>query len=215
VRRQRGVTGAGKRRHAAKRLPAAERREAILEAALAVFGSASYGAATTADIAAAAGISEPILYRHFESKKALYIACLEESWSRLRAAWEEARATAEPATALVAVSNATIALASGGTVLPPTLWMQAFAEAGTDEEIRAAVRKVVGDVHAVVGETLAGARRDGLVHAERDVLAEAWIVVASLMLHTLSARVGGLLEPDDVERIRVQRMRWLTGADPA
>jgi AcrR family transcriptional regulator len=209
--RVRGITAAGRRQHTAKRLPAAERREAVLDAAMAVFGSASYAAATTADIAAAAGISEPILYRHFDSKKALYIACLDESWRRLHAAWAEAHATAEPGAALTAVSNATIVLADGGTVLPPTLWMQAFAEAGTDGEIRAAVRRVVADVHEVVAAFVRELQEAGVVHVDRDPGAEAWIIVSSLMLRTLAARVGGLLGPADVERIRGQRLRWLTG----
>ncbi len=212
--RARGVTAPGNRRHSSKRLPAAERREAILDAAMSVFGAASYAAATTAEIAAAAGVSEPILYRHFESKKALYIACLDESWRRLRAAWRAAHETAEPEAALAAVSSATVALADGGSVLPPTLWMQAFAEAGTDEEIRMAVRHVVGDVHDVVAGIVRAVQRDGVVLPERDADVEAWVIVASLMLRTLSARVGGLLGQAEVDRIREQRLRWLTGAEP-
>ena len=47
------------------RLPAAERRQAIVEAAMTVFSTGSYSGATTADIAREAGVSEPILYRHF------------------------------------------------------------------------------------------------------------------------------------------------------
>ncbi len=97
-------------------------------------------------------------------------------------------------------------------MLPPTLWMQAFSEAGTDDEIRTAVSRVVAEVHEVVSESLESAQRDGVVCPERDSRAEAWVVVASLMLHSLSARVGGLLAPEDVERIRAQRLRWLTGA---
>ena len=62
------------------RLPAAERRQAIVDAALRVFASGSYSGATTAEIARAAGISEPILYRHFASKRELYLACLEAAW---------------------------------------------------------------------------------------------------------------------------------------
>jgi len=56
---------------APQRLPAAERRQAILEAALRVFSNSSYDGATTAEIAREAGVSEPILYRHFASKREL------------------------------------------------------------------------------------------------------------------------------------------------
>src|SRR5207244_7371149 len=65
---------------ASTRLPAAERRQAFLEAALRVFSEGSYRGTTTAEIAREAGVSEPILYRHFPSKRDLYLACIEESW---------------------------------------------------------------------------------------------------------------------------------------
>ena len=49
-----------------------------------------YRGATTAEIAREAGVTEPILYRHFASKQALYLACIETAWQRVRAAWDEA-----------------------------------------------------------------------------------------------------------------------------
>jgi AcrR family transcriptional regulator len=209
--RERGVTARGRARHAT-RLRAPARRAAIVDAALAVFAGSSYAAATTAAIARAAGVSEPILYRHFESKRALYIACLDQSWARLREVWEEAKDVAEPEGRIQAVSQATIALPDGGTVLPPTLWMQALAEAGRDDEIGDAVRRVVGEVHDAVEATLVQAQRHGAVHPDRDARAEAWLVVAGLLLRTLSTRVGGVVPDDDVDRIRAERLRWLTGA---
>ena len=65
-----------------------ERRAAIVAAALQVFGSGSYAGSTTAEIARAAGVSEPIIYRHFPSKRELWFACLDEAWRELRAAIE-------------------------------------------------------------------------------------------------------------------------------
>jgi AcrR family transcriptional regulator len=193
-------------------LRAPERRAAIVDAALPLFARSSYATATTAALARAAGVSEPILYRHFDSKKALYVACLEQSWSRLREAWDEAKAGTGPDGWIQAVSQATIALADGGTVLPPTLWMQAFAEAAGDDEIGAAVRRVVGEVHTAVEATLVEAQRHGAVHPDRDARAEAWLVVASLLLRTLATGVGDVVPPGDVDRIRAARLEWLTGA---
>ena len=45
-----------------RRLPAGERREALLAAALPVFAVRGYEGATTRDLAAAAGVTEPVLY---------------------------------------------------------------------------------------------------------------------------------------------------------
>ena len=48
----------------------------------------SYARSTTAEIARVAGVSEPIIYRHFPSKKELWFASLDEAWRELRAAIE-------------------------------------------------------------------------------------------------------------------------------
>jgi TetR/AcrR family transcriptional regulator, transcriptional repressor of aconitase len=56
----------------AVRLSTDQRRRSILEAALPLFARKGFAATTTKDLAAAAGISEALLYRHFPSKEALY-----------------------------------------------------------------------------------------------------------------------------------------------
>lgn len=56
----------------APRLSAAERREAILTTAAVLFGQKGLHGVTTREIAAACGVSEPVLYRHFKSKEDLY-----------------------------------------------------------------------------------------------------------------------------------------------
>ena len=69
---------------AKQRLTAEARRQAVLDTACRVFSRSSYRGATTAEIAREAGISEPILYRHFGSKRDLYLACLDEAWASFR-----------------------------------------------------------------------------------------------------------------------------------
>jgi AcrR family transcriptional regulator len=58
------------------------RREAILHAAAEVFAHAGYAATSVDDIAAAAGITKLIVYRHFEAKETLYRAVLERVFER-------------------------------------------------------------------------------------------------------------------------------------
>ncbi len=58
------------------------RREAILQAAAEVFAQAGYAATTVDDIAAGAGITKLIVYRHFDSKENLYRAVLEQVFER-------------------------------------------------------------------------------------------------------------------------------------
>jgi AcrR family transcriptional regulator len=61
-----------------RRLPSAERRATILRAAGPLFARDGFAATRLEDVAAAAGVTKPILYRHFDSKKALYVALLDK-----------------------------------------------------------------------------------------------------------------------------------------
>ena len=63
----------------ASRLKAPQRREQLIAVATKQFGKFGYDATTTAAIADAAGVTEPILYRHFGSKQELFIAITRES----------------------------------------------------------------------------------------------------------------------------------------
>lgn len=72
---------------AAKRLRASERRRQILESALKIFALRGFGGATTAAIAKASGITEPILYRHFRNKLDLFHRLLEDVAARTLERW--------------------------------------------------------------------------------------------------------------------------------
>ena len=61
------------------------RRESILSAAARAFGERGFASTSMDDVAAAAGISRLIVYRHFSSKEALYVAILERVSLRLGA----------------------------------------------------------------------------------------------------------------------------------
>jgi AcrR family transcriptional regulator len=62
---------------ARKRLAPEQRRLLIVEAAGRLFGERGYDATRLDDVAAAAGVTKPVLYRHFDDKTALYLALLE------------------------------------------------------------------------------------------------------------------------------------------
>ena len=65
------------------RMPAAERREQLLAVALDVFAGEGYHQTSMNQIAEAAGITKPVLYQHFASKRELYLALIEEAGERL------------------------------------------------------------------------------------------------------------------------------------
>jgi len=60
-----------------KRLPADRRREQLLEVALELFARRGFNATTMDDIAEAAGVTKPLLYQHFASKRALYLELVD------------------------------------------------------------------------------------------------------------------------------------------
>ena len=191
------------------RLSAAERRAAILAAALRVFSEGSYAGATTAEIAREAGVSEPILYRHFSSKRALYFACLEEAWRRIRSKLEAKMEELGPAQAWG--SMRTSAMREMKTLLP-SLWMQAITEAGEDPEIRRFVRGHMREVHDFFAGCLGRVQASGAIPPDRNVDAEAWIFIGGSLLVSIADRLGGPLTAEDFAAIKSERQRWLTGA---
>jgi AcrR family transcriptional regulator len=193
------------------RLPAEERKAAVLECACGIFSSGSYRGTTTAEIAREAGVTEPVLYRHFASKRALYLAVLEESWSRLRAVWNNAvEEEADPKFWVGAMGRAYFA-ANDPKVMCADLWMQALIEASDDAEIRKFIRRQMREVHDFVSDVIRRSQVAGGVFPERDPSAEAWIFISIGLLGTIGRRVGSLLE-GDFEAIIASRRAWMTGA---
>ena len=73
------------RQQPVRRLPRARRREQVLAAATEAFARSGFAATSLEDIAAEAGVTRVILYRHFDSKTDLYQAVLDRMCARLDA----------------------------------------------------------------------------------------------------------------------------------
>ncbi|HEX3908147.1 MAG TPA: TetR/AcrR family transcriptional regulator [Mycobacteriales bacterium] len=74
----------------ATRMTATDRRADVLRAAVHVFAAGGYHGTSTEDVARAAGISQPYLFRLFPTKKALFIALVEQGFGRVRDAFTAA-----------------------------------------------------------------------------------------------------------------------------
>ena len=72
-----------------RRLKAPQRREQLIEVATRLFAKHGYESTTTAAIADTAGVTEPILYRHFESKQELFIAIVREMSAQTMEHWHK------------------------------------------------------------------------------------------------------------------------------
>jgi AcrR family transcriptional regulator len=192
------------------RLAAPERRAAILDCACRVFAEGSFRGTTTSEIAGAAGVTEPILYRHFPSKRALYLACYEQTWQQVRDLWDAAIAS-EPDPARW-VRRMAIAYREAGELrdVISSLSLQALAEASEDAEIRAFMRRHLREVHDYVADVHRRAQAAGGIPPERNADAEAWVFLAIGLLRASDDCLGGLVG-EDFARIDAARYEWLTG----
>jgi AcrR family transcriptional regulator len=143
----------------ATRLSAAERKEAVLEAARLEFADKGYVGASTEDIAARAGISQPYLFRLFGTKKELFIASVNRCFRETLEGFQRAAEGLRGKEALQAAGQAYIEqLRQDRRFLQAQ--MQAYA-ATDDPEIRAVVRAGFGDLVAYA-RRVSGADWDAL-----------------------------------------------------
>jgi len=80
------------------RLKGPQRRAQLVAVATKIFAKWGYNAATTAAIADAAGVTEPILYRHFASKQEMFVAITRAMSKQTLRQWRELIAKAHTST---------------------------------------------------------------------------------------------------------------------
>jgi AcrR family transcriptional regulator len=190
------------------RLPAAERRLALVETAIRVFSDGSYRGTTTAEIARAAGVSEPILYRHFASKRDLYLAALEHVWDKARTQWEQVLASTENVReAFESMGRDHVTIRDCKFQLAE-LWVQALSEANEDPELRRELRRHMREVHDFLAGVIRRGQDEGVLNPARNPDAEAWTFLAGGVLGMVGRRIG-LLSEDELLQIRQARKDWL------
>lgn len=157
----------------ARRLPAADRRKQIIDSAREVFSAQSYAKVGTADLARAAGVSEPALYRYFSGKKELFLATLRATAPKLLDLWHDiAYDLDDPLETLWTIGvhyYDHLQSHSAGMKLQ----YQAVSEAD-DPEIREALRENFAGFVDFVAETLEEGQRRGIVRREIDSRLVAW-----------------------------------------
>ena len=137
----------------AERKTAEERRHAVLDAATVAFARRGLHGTSTEDIARAAGISQPYLFRLFGTKKALFIATVERCMSETLELFRAAAGSVRGEDALKAMGVAYFEMVTTDRARLLTQ-MQAYA-ACDDDDIRAAMRRGFGQLHLYV-ETVSG-----------------------------------------------------------
>src|SRR4051794_36021680 len=119
------------------RMAAVDRRVLVLDAAAAEFAARGYAGASLRAIAAAAGVTTPVLYDHFASKAELYAEVAQQQADALLEQW------ARPAPAPPeAIFRATMDAIFGWVETHPHGWRILFADAPADPVVAATLTAV-------------------------------------------------------------------------
>jgi AcrR family transcriptional regulator len=125
------------------RKSAEERREEIVALAIEQFALGGYRGTSTDAIAREAGISQPYLFRLFNTKRELFLACLDVSDARITETFRTAARGVAREEVLPAMGRAYMDLLADRTAL--LFQMQSYA-ACADDVIQARVRENYGDL---------------------------------------------------------------------
>ncbi len=142
------------------RKSAEERREAVLEAALAEFAAHGLDGGSTEAIARAAGISQPYVFRLFGTKKELFMATIERCLRGTLEMMRTASAGLKGEAVLEAIGEAYTQRLANPTYLHAQ--MQSYAACG-DPAIREVVRRGYGEMVEYV-ERASGLEPDRVAH---------------------------------------------------
>ena len=125
----------------------------MLAAAQVAFARGGLHGTSTEDIAQAAGISQPYLFRLFGTKKKLFVATVERCMADTLELFRAAAGDRRGEEALEAMGQAYVAMVTGDRTRLLTQ-LQAYA-ACDDPEVREAIRSGFGSLHLFV-ETVSG-----------------------------------------------------------
>lgn len=158
------------------RLPAAKRREQLLDCAAALFAEHGYARATTAELAKSAGVTEPIIYRHFASKRDLFVALIERTGEDTIREWE-----ADLADATDAADRLRRLLGDNPMVKPGgrgayRVILQAITEVD-DPLINEALTKHITRLHRFIAAEVASAQKEQKVTARLSAEIIAWLLI--------------------------------------
>lgn len=182
------------------RLPAEQRRSQLLEVACDVFAVRGFHATSMDDVAEAAGVTKPVLYQHFPSKRALYRELLEDVDRRLLDAVRAATVNAESGRERVQEGFAAyFHFVTGNRAAFRLLF---GASVRNDTEFAAIAEGAIEQIATLI----TGLIEIGPDHEHRRVLAHAVVGMAEATSRRLAVS-GGELDPDRLARWLAE-MAW-------
>ncbi len=173
----------------AARMGRDDRKRQLLEHAKRLFVRHGYQSTTTEKIARAAGVSEPVLYRHFPSKKALFLEVLQEIREATLDRWRNSNdVDAAPLTRLHAIMS----LYLGSTrehALEYRIMHRTLVETD-DAEIQAFLRSFYLDNETLLTEVIRDGQQRGVFRDQLDPRVGAWGLIHAALGYTLTQPLG-------------------------
>ena len=181
----------------AERMRKAERKKQLLVHAKQLFVTLGYQNTTTEKIARAAGVSEPVLYRHFESKKALFLEVLQEIRQATLERWHaETAPLTDPLAKLHGIADMYL-----GTTREHALEFRVMHRTlieTDDDDIAAFLRSFYLDSEALLAQVISEGQQTGVFRRSLDPRVGAWELIRTALGYTLTLPLGIPLyqEPD-------------------
>jgi AcrR family transcriptional regulator len=167
---------------------AEDRRRQLLEVAAEEFARHGYRGCTTAQLAKAAGITEPILYRHFKSKLELFVTLIETVGDEVIGTWKKyldrAKTPRDKLNVLLAGNPATHERGRGIY----RVIFKAMTEQEANDTIADALRRHVSQLHSFLTAQVENLQREGVVRSDEPAEAMALLLVEVAAGH-------GILKP--------------------
>jgi AcrR family transcriptional regulator len=165
------------------RLKAPQRREQLIEVATKLFARNGYEATTTAAIALAAGVTEPILYRHFDSKQELFVAIVRAVSQQTMNHWQELMAGVDdPSERIRRISKEFPAhakhLADAYHVLHGALATPPLDERGNPQrKVMAVMKEHYAQIEEFFAKLIRDGQKAGMFRKDLDPKVPAWQLI--------------------------------------
>jgi AcrR family transcriptional regulator len=173
----------------------------LLAHAKQLFLTLGYHATTTEKIAQAAGVTEPVLYRHFDDKKALFLEVLRDIRETALLNWQdEVARQANPLAKLRAIAG--VYLGSTREHADEFRVLHRSLVETQDADVAAFLRSFYLDCESLLAQTITEGQQAGLFRESLDPRVGAWELIRTALAYTLTLPLGIPLyeEPDYAAR---------------
>jgi AcrR family transcriptional regulator len=197
------------------RMKAIDRKEQLLGAAITCFAEHGYQGTTTARLAKAASISEPVLYKHFASKHDLFVALIEQVGRAVIREWKKAIAPLKsPMDQLRVLLRLNPATTDPRTRLFYRVLFAAQAEF-SEPKIQTALRQHYQQYAQFLSAVIKKAQRAGQVRSDVSAVGLGWQLIHSAIGFALikPLEIPGHATPAIVEQTIGLLMEQLSGRE--